>query len=204
MSIQITYYGHSCFIISCQNYSIALDPYRPLPGYPPLQIEANEVLCSHDHTDHAYTKAVKIIHSGKDPFRVRDYEIPHDDKGGSLRGMNLIRVFEAEGMRVAHFGDIGCALPKEYIKLLSGLDAALVPVGGYYTIDAAQANALREQIRPRVFIPMHYRDGERGFPEIGTLDDFLSLAGPCTRLDTNTIELTKDAPEGVIVPRFQQ
>ena len=54
-------------------------------------------------------------------------------------------------------GDIGCPLIREQKDLLKHLDAILIPVGGYYTIDAVQAKALADDLAPRVVIPMHYR-----------------------------------------------
>ena len=51
---------------------------------------------------------------------------------------------------------------------------------------------------------MHYRFGAHGFPEIGTLDEFLPLydTGSVHALKTNGFALTEDAPTGVIVPQF--
>ena len=56
------------------------------------------------------------------------------------------------------------------------------------------------------YVPMHYRFGTHGYPEIGTLEDFLPLCDDARvhRLDTNGFTLTKDAPAGVIVPRFAE
>ena len=53
---------------------------------------------------------------------------------------------------------------------------------------------------------MHYRFGAHGYPEIGTLDEFLALyeAKKIHKLDGNFFELTKNAPAGVIVPRFAE
>ena len=61
-------------------------------------------------------------------------------------------------------------------------------------------------IAPRVLVPMHYRFGAHGYPEIGTLDEFLALyeAKKIHKLDGNSFELTKNAPAGVIVPRFAE
>ena len=203
MAIRLTYWGHSCFVISNQGYRVAIDPYDALPGYEPLKIVAEEVVCSHGHMDHAYVDAVRIARNDRpSPFKITTYDVPHDEAGGRLRGMNKITVFEADGIRVAHFGDIGCELPEELVKALSGLDAAMVPVGGFFTIDAVGALALKEKIRPRVFVPMHYRYGRIGLPQIGTLDDFLALAGGGTRLEEQYLDVTKSAPEGIVVPAF--
>ena len=53
---------------------------------------------------------------------------------------------------------------------------------------------------------MHYRFGAHGYPEIGTLDEFLSLydAASVHRLETDSFALTEDAPAGVVVPEFAE
>ena len=50
----------------------------------------------------------------------------------------------------------------------------MLPVGGTYTIDAAAAAELVRRLHPRLVLPMHFRRGEQGFPELTTLEDFLS------------------------------
>ena len=54
-------------------------------------------------------------------------------------------------------------LPDSQIRILHGVDALMIPVGGYYTIDAATARALVERIEPAVTFPMHYRGEGFGF-----------------------------------------
>ena len=73
-----------------------------------------------------------------------------------------------------HLGDLGCELSKEQKERLYGVDVLLIPVGGYYTIDAGQAAALAEEICPRAVIPMHFRSDADGFgfAEIGTAEQF--------------------------------
>lgn len=156
MSITITWHGHSCFSVSADGYSIVLDPYAPdsVPGLPPLSLSASQVLCSHGHSDHGYTDAVDLS-AGKQgsPFTVTVIQTFHDDQNGSLRGENRIHILEADGLRIAHLGDLGCTLEPGQMELLKDLDAIMIPVGGYYTIDAAQARALVEAVKPRIVIP---------------------------------------------------
>ncbi len=45
----------------------------------------------------------------------------------------------------------------------------LIPVGGYYTIDAKQAKSLVEQVKPRIVVPMHYRGEGFGYDVLGTV-----------------------------------
>ena len=175
--MKITYYGHSCFTVSSSGYTLALDPYNDMvQGYPPLALEANKVYCSHGHMDHAFVDAVTIKDAGAaDPFDVKSFEIPHDDAGGSKRGMNQIRIFYAEGKKVIHFGDTGCIPDAAILEELKGADIAMIPVGGVFTVDPAQAKQIADAIAPRILIPMHYKKGSRGLQIIADLDAFLDL-----------------------------
>ena len=109
-------------------------------------------------------------------------------------------------MTLVHCGDLGHELSEKQLATVKGCDALLIPVGGYYTIDAKTAKKVADAIAPRVLVPMHYRFGAHGYPEIGTLDEFLALyeAKKIHKLDGNLFELTKNAPAGVIVPRFAE
>ena len=128
----------------------------------------------------------------------------HDDQGGALRGTNTIHVLAAEGLRVVHLGDLGHELSGEQLAPLRGCDTLLIPVGGFYTIDAETAKRVADAIAPRVIVPMHYRHGSHGYDVIATVEDFLRLypADEVHCLDGSSFELTPDAPRGVIVPKF--
>lgn len=47
----------------------------------------------------------------------------------------------AEGLRVVHLGDLGHELSGEQLAPLRGCDTLLIPVGGFYTIDAETRQA---------------------------------------------------------------
>lgn len=205
--MNITWLGHSCFLIESGGYRVVLDPYY-VETYPALRVSADETLCSHGHRDHAFVEAVAL--SGRDksesPFTVETVPTFHDDAGGAKRGRNTLHILRAEGLTVAHCGDLGHMPDDAQLAALRGCDALLIPVGGYYTIDAETAKAVADAIAPRVTVPMHYRFGTHGYDEIGTLDEFLALcdAAQVHRLDGNSFTLTKDAPSGVVVPRFAE
>ena len=61
--MNITWLGHSCFVVESGGWRIVLDPYY-VETYPALHIEADEALCSHGHRDHAFLEAVTL--SGRD------------------------------------------------------------------------------------------------------------------------------------------
>ena len=189
--ITVKWLGHASFKISKDDYSIVLDPFKPssVPGLKDINETANEVLCSHEHYDHNYREAVKIISGKKSPFTVTEINTFHDDEHGAKRGPNIIRVFESDGVKVVHFGDLGCNLTDEQINLLKGADCVLIPVGGFFTIDAQKAQKIVEQIEAKVVIPMHYRTADFGFDVIANINDFLDICGRWVRYPSNTIEI---------------
>ena len=205
--MNITWLGHSCFLVESGGWRIVLDPYY-VETYPALHVDADEVLCSHCHRDHAFLEAVTLSgrNRAESPFAVETVSTFHDEKGGALRGENTVHILRAEGLTVVHCGDLGHELSEDQLKKIKGCDALLIPVGGYYTIDALTAKKVADAVAPRVLVPMHYRFGAHGYPEIGTLEDFLPLcdAARVHRLDANGFTLTKYAPAGIVVPRFAE
>lgn len=199
--IKITWYGHSCFSLTLEGYTVVLDPYAPgsVPGIAPLRTAAHAVLCSHGHADHNAWEAVNPLPARENPFQISMLPTYHDDRQGTLRGLNLIHILEGGGLRVAHLGDLGCPLTAEQTQLLTGLDALMIPVGGYFTIGPAKAAELILILKPRVVIPMHYRNRRYGYPQVGTLDDFLALTSRPVHHPGHTLTLTGENPEQIAV-----
>ena len=80
-----------------------------------------------------------------------------------------------DGIRLLHCGDLGHLPDAELVRKAGRVDVILVPVGGFFTIDAAQAKAVCEAFGPRVIIPMHYRTAVNASWPIAPLDDFLRV-----------------------------
>ena len=193
--MKLIWNGHSCFTLETTAGTVVVDPYLDgsVPGLAPLRLTADAVYCSHDHRDHGGTQVVAL--TGKESrVEVEELHTWHDDQQGAKRGPNVIHIFQAEGLRVAHLGDLGCALEPEQLEALKHLDALLIPVGGFYTIDARQAKALVDQLSPRVTVPMHYRGESFGYDVIGPLEDYLALCGDVVHYPGNVLELTGDTP----------
>lgn len=201
----ITWLGHSCFCVESDGYRIVLDPYY-VETYPALHTTAHEALCSHGHRDHSYMDAVTLLPKKDSPFAIEKVETFHDEKQGTLRGANTIHILGAEGLRIAHCGDLGHELNAEQVDKLKNCDALLIPVGGYYTIDADTAKRIVDAVQPRVVVPMHYRFGAHGYDVIATVEPFLAQFAPerVQRLGGNSFVLTKDTVRGVIVPQFAE
>lgn len=201
--MKLAWLGHACFVLEQDGYAILLDPYAGVEGYPPLEAAAHQVFCSHQHFDHNAVEAVELLPARESPFTVREVPAFHDGQGGALRGENTIRVFSAEGIAVAHLGDLGHQLSPEQVQAIGPLDAALVPVGGTYTVDATGAKAVCEALRPKCVVPMHYRHAPYGLPNVAGVEDFLALWGQeeIRRLEGPALEVDGTA-RGVAVPQY--
>ena len=203
--MNVIWKGHSCFTLEFEDGCVVLDPYQDgaVPGLAPLRLTADAVLCSHEHRDHGARSLVTL--TGRTPaFQFTALPTFHDPEGGALRGPNTIHILSAEGLRIAHMGDLGCPLTPEQTDLLQGMDAILIPVGGFYTIDAHQAQDLLETLKPRVVIPMHYRSDTFGYDVIARLDDFLALRSDVVRYPGNTLVLTQDTPPQTAVLTYEK
>ena len=174
--MKLIWNGHSCFTLATEAGTLVIDPYEDgsVPGLSPLHLEADAVYCSHEHRDHGNRAAVAL--SGK-PCAVEVEELAtwHDEVQGAKRGPNTMRIFSAEGLRVAHLGALGCGLTPEQAEALSGL-------------------AVVDQLKPRVVVPMHYRGKDFGYEVIGPVEDFLALQSGVVRYEGNVLELTQDTP----------
>ena len=132
--MEIQWLGHACFKITHRGYAVVIDPYNSdyIPGYPKLVgVKADKLLISHDSYGHNYTPGVVL--SGRPesdcPFTITAMEVWHDTVCGIMRGSCLIHLLEADGIRVAHMGDIGAPLTGEQQSKLYDLDAMMITAG---------------------------------------------------------------------------
>ena len=201
--MKLKWLGHSCFLIEAEGYTAVFDPYQDgsVPGLAPLRVTADAVFCSHGHADHNARELVTL--TGREfPLTVETLPAYHDDKHGLLRGKNTIHILHGEGMRVAHLGDLGHMPGRKALEALRGVDALLIPVGGHFTIDAAEAKAVADAVGARVVLPMHYRKGGMGYDVIGPVEAFTALYGNVHTYDSDTFELSADTPAQTAVMTY--
>lgn len=173
--IIIRWLGQACYIVTLTNMShVLIDPPHPQVGYAITadSLPADIVFVSHNHMDHNFIEAAMghpvIVEPLVGPgfadgaaigntLKYRRIFAYHDNVQGAQRGPDTITVIETGGLRIVHLGDLGqLALTAEQIQEIGRVDVLMIPVGGFYTIDGAQAAQIVSELKPRVILPMHY------------------------------------------------
>ena len=200
--MKIKWYGHSCFMLESENGTkIVTDPCDPSTGYDLPAIETDIVTVSHAHHDHNYTEAVKkydlLLDTASEVeykgIRIKGILTYHDDVQGKKRGGNIVYVYDIDGMKVAHAGDIGEIPDSRTLAQIGDVDILLVPVGGVFTIDSKQAREFANMLKPKVVIPMHYKTHKLTF-DLADVSEFVNKAENCRihRLNQDECTLSKE------------
>lgn len=182
-SMKVKWLGHATFLITSDTgVRIITDPYTPGGNlsYGQIKESADIVTVSHEHGDHNNVSAVSgkpVIIKGAVSrevmgIKVQGIPIYHDNSKGKERGAVTAYTFTVDKVRVCHLGDLGHTLTEEQVKQIGPVDLLLIPVGGFYTIDAATATRVMEQLKPKIAIPMHYKNSKCALPITG-VDEFL-------------------------------
>jgi len=194
--MKIKWLGHASFLITSDSgIKIITDPYQPDERlkYGEINESADIVTVSHEHGDHNYVSAVRGNPEAiRGTAKVKGIELKgipayHDNTGGSQRGKNTIFCFAVDGVRVCHLGDLGHPLSDKQVAELGSVDILIIPVGGSYTIDAKVAGQVCDKLKPKVIIPMHFRNDKCIFPIAG-VDEFLQGKEGVSRLDISEVE----------------
>lgn len=194
--MKIKWLGHATFMVTSESgVRIVIDPYASAEGlrYGEINEAADAVTVSHDHFDHNNIGAVKgnprAIRSSTEYKGIKFRAIPayHDEAGGNKRGTDTIFCIDIDGLTLCHCGDLGQTLTAKQIAEIGKVDILMVPVGGYYTIDARAATTVCEQLKPKVIIPMHFKTDRVSLP-IVEAEDFLKGKKNVTRLEGSEVE----------------
>lgn len=178
-NVEIVWLGHSSFRIRIinKNIIIYIDPYN-LNSKNPI---ANYIFITHPHFDHFSPKDIKKISDERTKYIVprelynyyqnsialsppSSYDFVNfgcDSVEAYNRGNNfhpkekgwMGYILKINGLRIYHAGDTSL-IPE--MSVARGCDYAMLPIGGYYTMDVDEACDACNLIKPRFAIPMHY------------------------------------------------
>lgn len=196
--MKVKWLGHSCFLItSDKGIRLITDPYAVGAGisYSAINESADIVVVSHEHGDHNNASAVQgkpqiIKGSGiKNAASIEFKGIAtyHDDSQGTQRGANTVFCFTVDDITLCHLGDLGHLLSQEQAAATGDVDILFIPVGGLFTIDAAEASQVCRQLTPKVIIPMHFKTPKCAYP-ISEVDSFLKGKEGVRRWDKSEAE----------------
>lgn len=157
---------------------------NPLAPKAAEEVEADYILVSHGHHDHV-GDAVSIAQrtgavvcttvevarelfspagieakagniGGKIPTSFGSVKlVPAQHGSGVSGGLACGFVVEMSGLKIYHAGDTGLFADLGLLKA-EELDAALLPIGDFYTMGPEDAVRAVEMIRPKLVVPMHY------------------------------------------------
>ena len=182
--MEISWLGHSCFLIKGKQATVITDPFDNIPGYSLGQPMVDIVTLSHQHPHHNFVVGVygepRVI-KGPGEYEITNVFITgirtfHDAEGGRRRGKNTVYLIEIDDMRICHLGDLGHLLSSDQIEEMSDVDILLVPVGGVSTINAAMAAEIISLLEPKIAMPMHFKT-EAVNLELEPLKQFLKEMG---------------------------
>ena len=204
--MKIKFLGHAAFLLTSDaGVRIITDPYKPgcFDGgikYDKITEEADIVTISHEHDDHNETNIngnpTFIKKSDKqtvEQITISGVDVYHDTNEGKERGTNIIYNMLIDGMNVVHLGDIGHNLSPQEVAKVGNIDILLIPVGGFFTIDADVADTIIETLKPKIVIPMHFKTDKCGFP-IAAIDDF-TKDKDFKKADSELVISKNDLPE---------
>jgi len=181
--MKIKWLGHSSFLLTSEKGTkIITDPYTTGGGlsYGEIKESADIVTVSHEHGDHNNAAAVSgkpavikgAVSQDIKGIKIKGFPVFHDESKGKERGTDTIFTFAIDKFRVCHLGDLGHLLGEQEARDIGPVDVLLIPVGGFYTIDAANATKVCDQLKPKVVIPMHFKTSKLGYPIAG-VEEFL-------------------------------
>ncbi|RDV39850.1 hypothetical protein DV096_04605 [Bradymonadaceae bacterium TMQ3] len=185
----LTWYGHACFGLHAGAHSLLIDPYRPggfggAMALPPIGDPFDAVVVTHEHDDHAALDALvhpapRVEAGPTGPFTLTRTRVYHDEYRGRRRGgtTDILSIAFAN-RRLVHLGDVGHSPRPDDLKALNAgprIDLLIVPVGGYFTIGAAQAWEWCRALSPRAVVPTHAADPRVGL-KLRPISHFLATS----------------------------
>jgi Beta-lactamase superfamily domain len=198
----IRYFGHNFFLITTSKGTrIVTDPLGP-GWYPNPNVVGDVVTVGKEMFNH---NAVQIVlgqplilrglkNYGADWNRVSTsfkdtliYNVPIHQNAEFIEGIHgSAFVFDLGMLCIAHLGDLSQKLNEQQIKAFGKVDVALTPIGGGRTMGPDLAREVLAQLKPKIAIPMHYRDNPYLVQQFS--------AGMKTRmLNSDMLTLSKDA-----------
>lgn len=169
VSGSVTYKYNSYIITSAGGETVIVDPTE-MPGKDVVDLNPAAIVNTHAHGDHndlAYSESYdcqKLPYIAGD-INTEDFHIYTVDSAHSSDTIldppdNFIIVFEVDGLRIAHMGDVGQeTLTDEQLEAIGPIDIAFMQFDNSFSsmsLKNMKGFNLIEQLNPKIIIPTHY------------------------------------------------
>lgn len=163
-------YHATIALVSKSGTAVIADPYDvPMDNGIP---KADIVTISHRHPDHIdakflqKTKAKLSVVQAGERFTVGDINVTsvaagHDSNFDPANPSDIIYIFEVDGMRIAHLGDLGQdELTDEQLQAIGRVDIVFTAIDGLaqYGRSAQKSIKALEQLHPSIIAATHYEE----------------------------------------------
>jgi L-ascorbate metabolism protein UlaG (beta-lactamase superfamily) len=176
--------GHASFYMKHEDFVVFIDPFNLSDS---IKEKADMILVTHAHFDHFSRKDIDrvmkpetVIVTSTQTLTGKEYKHVEIARPGYSKSFACVSieaipaynvkkdrlsfhpksndwvgyVVEFGGKRIFHAGDTDFI---EEMKSLSNIDAALLPMGGTYTMDVSETIEAANAIKAKATIPMHYK-----------------------------------------------
>jgi len=179
MAVKLQWLGHASFKISDANTIIYIDPWKMKSA----AHDATIVLVSHSHYDHYSAEDIGKVSDANTKLVAAADVVSQHGKGEPLKPGQTITVgavkitgvaaynpakkfhpkannwlgfvIEIGGKRIYYAGDTDAI---QEMKAMTNIDVALLPAGGTYTMNAAEAAEATKAFKPKMAVPYHWGD----------------------------------------------
>lgn len=212
--VHVEYIAHACFVVeSPAGVRVVIDPFESHRwlGYSfPDDVPADAVLVTHPHYDHDaahYWSVETPVFRKSGRYAVGDVHFEgvvgkHAEPYGKEFGqLNTIWVVETGGIRIAHLGDNG-PMDAATLSALGRVDVLMLPVDGDdHILKSAEIDAIRDALRPRITVPMHYRlEPLTELPRsLGPIEPWLEGRSGVERLETNRVRIEAGTDDAIFI-----
>jgi L-ascorbate metabolism protein UlaG (beta-lactamase superfamily) len=190
---------NSFIIISSKGTIIVADP-TSMPTPEELDLNPDVVTISHTHSDHTDANFIGSLNCKKsiatvEKFNIKDchiYSIASSHRGSNINmdsPNNVIYVFEVDGIRIAHMGDIGQDhLTIKQIEDLGNIDIAFMQFSNPFSgmLASEKGFTLIEELKPQIIIPTH--SNPRSTRKIAKMLGKLEIMENILTVDTTDLE----------------
>lgn len=151
-----------------QDVIIVIDPYKPNSGNFLRNLSAHIALYTQGEKGSITVSGEPFILSTPGECETKGVLISATQ--GSEPEQIMFRI-DSEDISIGHLGVAKKALTDNQLKVISGVDILLVPVGGNNCYDAQAAVKTINTIEPRIIIPINYKSDNN--PKAEKVDVFL-------------------------------